>query len=223
MTSILNTDNWIDSLPAAVRDAILERIRPIELAAGRALYEAGDAAAGVFHVAGGHLRLTGLQQDGRQVLITLYAPGACFAETAVVARRRLNHSVVAMTPSTVGLLPAADFWDLYDRWPAIADALCRKFAETIGRQLAAREARAAQRLGQRIAALFVDLADRCGVPTGDGVVVVDLPLTHTDLAEFFDVTRQSVQREMTLLKRMTGLSKVGGRWEITVMKALRSC
>lgn len=219
MNGIVNRENWFDALPEPVRAAIGGRLQPIDLAAGTPLYAAGDPARGVFQVADGFLRLTGLQEDGRQVLITIYAAGACFAETAVIARRRLNHSVAALGPATVHLLPAAEFWQLYERFPAIADALCRKFAGTIGRQLAERESRAAQRLGQRIAAVFVDLAADAARAT-TSAAIVSLPITHTDLAEFFDVTRQSIQREMTLLNQATGLRKIGTVWHVDSLDAL---
>ena len=222
MSGILNGENWINALPEAVRDEMRTRFRRIQVAAGDVLYTASDDAKGIFHVAAGHLRLTGLQEDGRQVLITIYAPGACFAETAVVGRRTLNHTVTALTPAAVELLPAADFWELYGRFPAIAEALCRKFADTIGRQLAARESRVTLRLGQRIAAVFVDLADRCGATDSAKGAAIDLPMTQNDLAEFFDVTRQSIQREMTMLKHAAGLAKIGGVWRIDDMVALRA-
>ncbi len=221
MPGILHCDDWIGGLPNEVRGAIGARSRPTVLAAGQPLYDAGDEAQGVLRVRSGYLRLTGLQEDGRRVLITIYGPGACFAETAVVARRPLNHSVTAMTTASVDLLPARDFWELYDRFPAIPDALCRKFAETIGHQLAERESRATQRLGLRIASVFYDLARRCGTNDANGATGIALPLTQTDLAEFFDVTRQSIQREVTALKKTVGLTKTGGVWRVDDQAALQ--
>lgn len=208
MHTILNVENWIATLPRDVQTAMGEQMLLVPLAAGDSLASAGDPTTAMFQVESGYLRLTGLQEDGRQVLFTIYGPGACFAETALVAQRPMNHSTTAMTEASVRRLPEAAFWHLYKAHPAIPDALCRKFASTIGRQLAARESRVADRLGRRVANMFAALVDS-GERLPDGSAITRLPLTQTDIAEFFDVTRQSIQREMTSLKSAGLLRKVG--------------
>ncbi len=222
MHSILNAEDWIATLPDEVQIAMREPMRAMPFAAGAAVASAGEPATAMFQVESGYLRLTGLQEDGRQVLVTIYGPGACFAETALVARRPMNHSTSALTPARVRRLPATAFWELYHRHPAIPDALCRKFANTISRQLAGRESRVADRLGRRIARMFAGLAERCGERLPDGGVKIGLPITQTDIAEFFDVTRQSIQREMTALKRRGLVAKVEGIWRVYDPERLRA-
>ena len=222
MHSLLNTEDWIGSLPPEVHSAMREQMQSITVGAGQAVARAGEPATAMYQVESGYLRLTGLQEDGRQVLITIYGPGACFAETALVAHRPLNHSTFGMTAASVRCLPAAAFWRLYQQHRSIADALCRKFANTVSRQLAAREARAADRLGKRIAMMFSGLAASCGERLPDASIRVILPITQTDIAEYFDVTRQSIQREMTRLKRTGQLAKVDGTWRIYDLARLQA-
>lgn len=214
MHNILNFDDWTAALPQELQTAMREQMVTREYVPGSVIASAGDIATAMFQVESGFLKLTGLQEDGRQVLFTIYGPGACFAETALVAQRPLNHSTVALTPARVRRLPAAAFWNLYNCNPAIADALCRKFASVVSRQLAARESRMADRLGKRVATMFTGLAESCGERLPDGKVKIVLPITQTDIAEFFDVTRQSIQREITSLKGAGMLSKVAGTWRI---------
>lgn len=222
MHNILNSEDWIGTLPEHVQAEMRDQMRVIAVAAGDSVATAGEPANAVYQVESGYLRLTGLQEDGRQVLFTIYGPGACFAETALVAHRPLNHSTTALTAASVRCLPAAAFWAVYQRHPAVADALCRKFANVISRQLAARESRVADRLGRRIATMFTGLAECCGDTLPDGSVKISLPITQMDIAEFFDVTRQSIQREMTSLKRAGLVAKVEGAWLLYDSKALRT-
>lgn len=216
MHSILNIEDWTVSLPQEVQVAMRELMRTVPIAVGQPVASAGEPATAMFQVESGYLRLTGLQEDGRQVLLTIYGPGACFAETALVDQRAMNHTTTAMTAASVLRLPATAFWQLYQRHPSIADALCRKFAHVISRQLAARESRAVDPLRKRIATMFATLAQSCGEHLPDGTVQVSLPITQTDVAEFFDVTRQSIQREITSLKRAGMLSKIKGVWQVTL-------
>jgi CRP-like cAMP-binding protein len=209
---LISRENWIGDLPPPVRDELVERCTVIDVAAGATLGRAGEPCPGLYQIVSGYLRLMGNQEDGRQVLITIYSAGNCFAETTVVARRAFNHTTVAMTDSRVRLLAAADFWALYQEHREIADALCHKFASAIGRQLANRELRASNRLGKRIALMLENLVAHCGEHYLDGSALIRLPITQTDIAEHFDVTRQSIQREMSALKDAGVISRQGELW-----------
>lgn len=211
---LFGKENWIGSLPSSVRDEVIARCIEVEVAAGIELGRAGEACPGIYQVISGYLKLLGRQEDGRQVLITIYGEGNCFAETTIVARREFNHTTQAMVDTRVRLLPAADFWRLYERHREIADALCAKFASAIGRQLASREQRAANRLGRRIALMLQNLSEHRGERFLDGSVLLPVPITQTDIAEHFDVTRQSVQREMAEMKEAGVLGRQGELWLI---------
>lgn len=218
---IIHNENWIAGLSDEVRTAIEARMTRVAIAAGGAVKRAGEAATRVFQVESGFLSLVGLHADGRQALITIYAPGNCFSETAVVSRRRHNHTTIALTPAVVRQLESDDFWELYHRHPEIPEALCRKFAGAISRQMASREQRATQRLGRRIAWMFTNLADHAGHPKGDGTAVA-LSLTQTNIADLFDVTRQSVHREISRLRELRLIDKQDGVWMVFDLDRLRA-
>lgn len=211
---IITADDWIGQLPAGLREDIARAMIVERIPAGQELHGAGDVPRGIFRLEQGYVRLTSLQEDGRQVLLTIYAPDACFLDTAVVAQRPLNHTTTAMTDLRVSRLPVPAFWDLYNRYRDIPDALCRKFAQSIARQMSARKSRAQLKLGEQVGALFAELADTCGVVRPGGSSDVTLPITQTDIAEHLDVTRQSVQREMTVLKNEGLVRKSAGIWII---------
>lgn len=214
MSRLIVADDWIARLPTAVRDDLTARMSVHPLAAGALLVRSGEPAAAVFRVRAGFLKQTGVGEDGERTLLTVYGPGACFAETAVVADLPLNHSTQALTDAVIERLARADFWALYARHPAIADALCRKFAQAIRRQVADREERGALRARARIARVFADVAAGAGLREPDGRWRVDLPLTHGDIAAHLGLTRQSVQRELSHLRQGSAIVRLGSGWLI---------
>ena len=218
---IITDENWIAALPAEVNQAVVARMTRLAVPAGGEVRRAGTPANRIIQIESGFLRLTGLHEDGSQSLITIYARGNCFGETAVVSRRDHNHSTYAITPTVVRQLMSHDFWELYHRYPAIPEALCRKFAMSISRQIAARELRATQRLGKRIALMFENLVEHCGEPLAQGAWRIALPITQSDIADLFDVTRQSVQREITALKVAAIVEKRSGSWIVADAARLR--
>lgn len=209
---IINRENWIGELPAAVQQAVEARLTRFTVEPGMPVKRAGEAATRIFQVESGFLSLIGLHVDGRQALITVYGAGNCFSETAMIARRPHNHTTIAMTQAVMRGLDQSDFWDLYHHHPEIPEALCRKFANAISRQMASREQRATQRLGQRVAAMFVNLTEHAGVRESDGTIRITLPLTQSNIADLFDVTRQSVQREINQLRDWQIVEKRQKSW-----------
>ncbi|HEY0686569.1 MAG TPA: Crp/Fnr family transcriptional regulator [Steroidobacter sp.] len=212
MTGFLSSENWISELPARVRSAVETRMITIEVPAGATFRRTGETADGLFQVQKGYLRLLGLHSDGRQILILIYRDGNTFGETAVVAKRPLNHTTVALTDTRVNQVPLADFWDLYRTHPEIPESLCRKFAHNISKSFVRRELRATLRLRGQIAKMFTNIAEFCGEPAGAGWLRCSLPITHTDIAEHLEVTRQAVQREMSAMSDAGVLQKRGGHW-----------
>jgi CRP/FNR family cyclic AMP-dependent transcriptional regulator len=221
MQRIITHENWIGGLPDRVREAVLARMVERVVEPGENIAEAGRDATRIFQVVEGYVRLTGLHEDGSEALITIYVAGNCYAETAMVSRRPYNHSSFAMVRSRIRVLHERDFWDLYHSHSAIPEALCRKFSDAISRQLAARETRATTRLRFQIASMFVDFAERCAGGSASGEIKLDFPFTQSDIASIFDVTRQSVQREITYFKEQQLVEKRDGAWVVLDLKRLR--
>jgi CRP-like cAMP-binding protein len=221
LPGLLSHENWIAALPDAVQDEIFARMVPRDLVAGELLIEAGAESLGIYQLERGYLRLVADHADGRQTLILIYRPGNCFSESPLVAHRTPNHSTLALTNARVRLLPTDDFWTLYHRHPEIPEALCRKFAMSMSRLLTRREIAVTRRLREMVAFVFCNLAEACGSPEPDGTIIIDLPLTQSDLADHLDVTRQAVQREIGALKALGALAKRDGLWRVLDSEKLR--
>ena len=211
---MISGDSWLDEVSPETRAAIRSRMMTIDVAAGQPFRQAGDRGSGFYQVESGYLKLSGLRADGTRVLIVVYKDGACFGESTLVAHRPHRHTTVALVDTRVRALNEGDFWEMYAAHPEIADALCRKFANALGRTLASRDTRAANRLGQMLAVTFRRLAQQCGAPRADGTTAIPLPLTQGDFAEHLEVTRQAVQRDIGHLKSMGIIDQDRGGWVI---------
>lgn len=215
LSGIVRAENWIAGLPGPVQEEIRARMIPRNLAAGDVLREAGGASDGLHQVDQGYLRLIADHADGRRTLVLIFRPGNCLSETAIVAHRPYyHHTVAALTDARVLTLPTEDFWQLYHRFPAIPEALCRKFADALSRSLILRELAATRRLRQKVASMFASLAETCGRPERDGSITIRPPLTQNDFADHLDVTRQAIQREISDLRQAGAITKREGLWRV---------
>lgn len=221
MTGIVHDENWIAELPAPVRGALLDRTTVCSVETGETLKVAGDKPDAIYHIERGYLKLMGLYPDGRNMLIEIYRAGNSFGETAVIVRRDHHfHSTVALVPTTVRRLARDDFWALYRSHPEIPEALARKFANKITRMFDSREIKATRRLRSQIANLLLNIAHHCGTPAPDGSLWSALPISHNDIAEYLDVTRQAVQREISALRRAGLVLQTKGGWTILQPESL---
>lgn len=223
MTGFLSSENWVGELPARVRSAVEARMVTLEVPAGATFKRTGEAPDGLFQVEKGYLRLLGLHSDGRQILILIYRDGNTFGETPMVAKRPFNHTTIALTDTRIKKVGLGDFWDLYRSHPEIPESLCRKFAHNISKGFVRRELRATLRLRGQIAKMFANIAEFCGESASDGWLSISLPITHTDIAEHLEVTRQAVQREMSAMSDAGILQKHGGRWYLRAPDSVKSC
>lgn len=219
--NVLTHENWIAGLPTVVREAVEASMSVIDVPAGEEIARAGEPCTRMFQVDRGYVRLSGLHEDGTEALITIYIPGNCYAETALVAHRPYNHSSVALVDSRLRVLHADQFWELYHRHGEIPEALCRKFAGSITRQIASREMRATMKLGRRVAMMFHNFATFCPVEAQGPGVAIGFPITQLDIATLFDVTRQSVHREIALLRDLAIIDRQNGSWVVNDLERLR--
>lgn len=215
-------EDWIAGLPPAIAEAVRARMSLIDVPAGEMLTTAGHPATRMFQLVEGYIRINGVHRNGSAALIAVYIPGNCLGEGPLIARRRYNHTAVALVDCRVNVLAARDFWELYQLYPQIPEALCRKFVGMISRQIDVREAYATLSLGQRIAMMFDNFAEHCPGPARPDGTAIAFPFTQSDIAALFDVSRQSVHREISRLKALGVVEKRDGVWVIADRQKLSS-
>lgn len=66
----------------------------------------------------------------------------------------------------------------------------------------------------QIVAMLVTLAKHVGIVDGRGMSF-DLPISHSDIAEHLDVTRQAVQRECAALSAAQLIKRSENRWLVS--------
>ncbi|MFC4311805.1 Crp/Fnr family transcriptional regulator [Steroidobacter flavus] len=195
----------------------------IPLEKQQTLKEAGEAPAAIFQVQHGHLKLMRHLPDGRSRFIVLYSAGSTFGETAVITKRPIyDHTTIALVPSRVRRLAVTDFWELYARHREISDALCRKFARLVRLQFDRQDLKGTLRLRSRIATMLATLAEQLGSTDEHGDVTFTLPISHTDIADHVEATRQAVQREISALSAAGLIRRKGDRWSVPDLRLLRA-
>lgn len=195
--------------------------RTLKLAPGQVLFHQGDPATRVFTLTKGMLKLYRLLADGRRQVTGFMQPGD-FLGISIDDEHAF--SAEALEPAQLCWFPRNRFDDFVEDHGAMERELYR---------MAAHELAAAQQqlvlLGrktatERLASFLLAFAARADGPQDPGTDVVRLPMSRSDIADYLGLTKETVSRVISALRRdrvirLQALDRV----EIVDPQALEQC
>jgi CRP/FNR family transcriptional regulator len=166
----------------------------MRLGAGETLFGQGDPVLSVYTVTEGTLKSYRIFPDGRRQVLGFHMPGDFIG---AISDECQSCTVEAIDECRVCAFPMRRFDDFVEDHPPMERELyiaaTRELAQAqkqmvlLGRKTAI----------ERIASFFLDLSRRSKAPD-----VIDLPMSRSDIADFLGLTKETVSRVLSELKRM---------------------
>ncbi len=177
------------------RRTVMREVRRREV-----LYLPGDAGDRIYLLKRGVVKISAIQEDGREVLLALLHRGEVFGEEAVLDAGPRDHMAEAHEDALICIVTRQDFMDMLRSNPEMTF----KVTKLIGLRLKTFRTRVEHLLfkgaSQRLAATLLELAREHGVADAQGVLV-PLRLSQQDLANLIGVTRESVNLALSDFRR----------------------
>ena len=172
-------------------DWLEQRTEVINLRRKQAVWMVGDDADKVYWVRSGIVKVSRVTEEGRELTLNFFTKDDIFGEAAAFAAPRREIAAEAYEDSTLYAMSRDDFVALLGR---NADLAVRS-----ARLVGSRRQRLERRVGDllfktahsRLARLFLDLTEDFGVRDSRGVIV-NLKLTHREMAALIGATRETV-------------------------------
>ena len=187
-----------------------KRMRAKGYGEGEFIYRARTPADALFILATGKVKLLRPSVDGTDVLVDVVTPGAMFGSIAALGHTTYPDTAQAMTVSCALRISAADFRAVLEEHPRVALAVVDDLAARLEQAQQAVRRLSGGTVEQRVASTLLALADKMGERRGD-TVLLQLPLTRSDLAAMTGTTTESVSRTLSRLRRQ-GVIETGRRW-----------
>lgn len=128
--SELTQSVWFSILDETRQRALFSVCRPIRLVAREYLFHRGDTFNGIFVLLEGALWISGLDNDGNEVGLTVIKPGEWFGEIALFDKEPRTHDVLASEPCRLLHVPAEKLYGLLASdaqwWPLFGQLLTAK-------------------------------------------------------------------------------------------------
>jgi CRP/FNR family transcriptional regulator len=184
------------AVAAIAAHAVERRFAPDET-----LFRAGDAAAGLYVVLEGRVRVL-RGADGRRHVVHTEGPGGTLGEVPLFAGGRYPATAVAAEPTTCALLTPDALRRAVAAEPAVAFLLLGRLAARVRDLVQRLDDRSTRGVTARLAEYLLARAS----PEGR----LSLGLTQTALAEELGTVREVVVRALLALRRQGAIRALGG-------------
>ena len=149
----------------------------------------------------GRVKISRIGEDGREVVLGIRDAGDVLGELAFVDGHPRSASAIALEEVEAVVLPASAFRLHLESTPRVAvvllEVVTRRFRDAT---LKLSQASASDVIG-RLAARIVELAERYGVASDDGVVIA-LPLSQEELAAWTGASRAGIAHALQTLRAL---------------------
>jgi CRP/FNR family transcriptional regulator, cyclic AMP receptor protein len=180
-----------DEAAAALRASMVE----IKLARGEVLFREGDAGDQIYVVVEGKIKLGRTSPDGRENLLAVLGPGQMFGELSLFDPGPRSASASAITDTTLLGLAHKDLLPWLTGRPEVARNLLSQLAQRLRRSNDTLADLVFSDVPGRVAKQLLDLSERFGVPSAEGLRVVH-DLTQEELAQLVGASRETVNKAL---------------------------
>ena len=177
------------------------------------VFDQGDPARQVYLIKRGKVRITRLTADGKDVTVAVLGAGDLFGEETLFDQQPRTTHAVCIEECLLCIASADDLFALLAGNPTLALNVAKILSDRLVDASATMEDLAYAKVPDRIVHLIDRLAVEHGVPTAAGTLI-DLRLTHADIASLIGSTRETVSLEMAALVRAGTILTDGKRLTI---------
>ncbi|HTJ24671.1 MAG TPA: Crp/Fnr family transcriptional regulator [Candidatus Limnocylindria bacterium] len=174
------------------------------------VFEQGDVGRLVYIVKIGRVRIARATQDGKEITMAILGPGDLFGEEVVFSDVVRSTFATCLEDSLLCTARAEDLYGLMTRHASIALNVANYLREQRDDALSVVEDLASLKVPDRLFKLLERLAAEHGVASDAGTMI-DVPLTHADLASLIGSTRETVTAQITQLAREGRIRTLGRR------------
>jgi CRP/FNR family cyclic AMP-dependent transcriptional regulator len=155
----------------------------------------------VYYLEEGYVRMYLLSEEGEELTLHIFRPGACFPLMLVVADVINKYYFEAITPTIVRKIPKSVVVTAIKEDPKLAFEIAQRFAGGVVGYLAKVESLLLHDAYSRVVSILCYLGERFSKKVSSDTVKVNLAITHYLLSTWVGLTRETVSRQIEKLER----------------------
>ena len=176
-------------------DALRATMSRTDIGRGQVLFHEGDPGDRLYVIVDGKVKLGRASGDGRENLLAVLGPGEMFGELSLFDPGPRNATASAVADTSLIALGSDDLLNWLTGRPEVARQLLRALARRLRRTNEAMADLVFSDVPGRVAKALLDLSERFGRPTDDGLRVAH-DLTQEELAQLVGASRETVNKAL---------------------------
>ncbi|WP_067779595.1 Crp/Fnr family transcriptional regulator [Actinomyces vulturis] len=162
---------------------------------GETLFTEGEQGDRLYVLLTGKIKLGHTSADGRENLLAVLGPGEVVGELTLFDPGPRSTTATAVAPTDLLALEHGQLMNFIENHPALAKDMLRSLAQRLRRTNTALADLVFSDVPGRVAKALLDLADRFGANTEDGLHVPH-DLTQEELAQLVGASRETVNKSL---------------------------
>lgn len=174
------------------------KYKSLSLKKGEILVRAEDPVFGVYLLKKGYIRQYVVSEDGDEIIINIFRPVSFIPMMLIIGETENKYFFEAATPIEVWRAPVDKTLEFVKNDPVILYDLAKRFAQGLNGISQRLEDLMFENAEKRVGSLLSYLLSRFGEKDGPDIVI-NLPLTHKDIAAWVNLTRETTSRQIEKL------------------------
>jgi CRP-like cAMP-binding protein len=176
-----------------------------------------DTPSSVFYIKTGYVRVYRISEEGEELTLTILKPKDFFPLTYGINNVKNPYYLEAITQLELWRSPQEQFLDFVKSNPDVLYDLTTRILVRFDGVLSRMGYLVFSNAYIKVATTLLICAKRFGLPQGDDVVV-QVPLTHRDIATLVGITRETTSLEMKKLEKQGFLGRYGRLYTVKNIK-----
>jgi CRP/FNR family cyclic AMP-dependent transcriptional regulator len=192
---------FLTQLEADELAGLRARAVPRRFAHGATIVHQGEVPGRVVVIERGHVKVTALGEDGKEVVLAFRGPGDIVGEAAALSGEPRSATVRALEPIDALAIAQRDFESLLETHPRISTVLLQVVIARLRDADRQQFEFAAFHTIERVARRLMELAERFGEPCDEGVRI-SLRISQDELAGWAGASREATSKALHDLRQI---------------------
>jgi len=168
-----------------------------EFRRGEVIFHQDDPGTALYIIKKGQVKITAASLQGEEIILAILSDGDFFGELSTLDGKERSATATAMEPTQALSLHWRDLASALGKYPHMLRSILNALSDRLRRTNLLVEDAVFCDLQTRLAKRLLELAEKHGTKTADGVTI-DLRLTQQDLADAVGASRVAVNRQLKL-------------------------
>jgi CRP-like cAMP-binding protein len=200
------------ALEEADRKVVLQEMRETSFDGGQAIFARGDDGREIYLVTSGRVRLSVLTPEGRELSFAHAETGQIFGEIAVLDGGTRSADATAVSKVTALTLSKSALARLIEQRTVVREAVVRFLCNRVREADHQLEGIALYPIEVRLARFFLAAARQKGELKPGARIVIDLPISQSELALLIGASRPKVNAALSLLEDSGAIERKDSRF-----------